>query len=135
MAWSRDRRCRVGMTGLLDRLRRGWRAEDAIATPAFVRPGRASRLRAGGGPPDRPRDPTGALGTAGRVGRGCGTGGARSECAGSRADSSRRRRSPCPSTHSKPVEAGDDAKPAGAGDSDLPNPGKGCASVPVPLRP
>ena len=34
-AWTRDRRCRVGLTGLVDRLRRGWTAEEAIATPPF----------------------------------------------------------------------------------------------------
>jgi len=37
--WSRDRRCRVSPTGIVDRLRRGWSAEDAIQTPPFKRPG------------------------------------------------------------------------------------------------
>ena len=33
--WSRDKRCRVTMHGLMARLRRGWPVEQAITTPAY----------------------------------------------------------------------------------------------------
>jgi hypothetical protein len=47
MDWTRDRRCKVSMTGLEDRLRRGWKAEDALATPPYRQPdrGRAKSRR------------------------------------------------------------------------------------------
>ena len=41
--WSRDRRCKVRLTGLVDRLRRGWSAEDAVMTPPYKQPRRASQ--------------------------------------------------------------------------------------------
>lgn len=31
--WSRDERCRVGLNSIRDRIKKGWTAEDAIATP------------------------------------------------------------------------------------------------------
>lgn len=37
--WARDRRCEVSLSGLADRLRRGWSAEDALSTPPFQEPG------------------------------------------------------------------------------------------------
>jgi hypothetical protein len=37
-AWTRDRRCKVSLSGIADRLRRGWSIEDAIATPPFRQP-------------------------------------------------------------------------------------------------
>lgn len=37
-AWTRDKRCRIGINGIADRLRRGWRAEDAISTPPHREP-------------------------------------------------------------------------------------------------
>jgi len=46
--WLRDPRCKlISMAGLLHRLERGWPAEEAIATPAFVEPKgrRGSRAR------------------------------------------------------------------------------------------
>ena len=44
-AWTRDRRCKIGLTGLAQRLRRGWKAEEAIATPPYGERGRGG-LRA-----------------------------------------------------------------------------------------
>jgi predicted DNA-binding protein (UPF0251 family) len=50
--WARDKRCRVTLTGLLDRLRRGWPLEEAITTAPFkgvrdrVPEGRPFRRRA-----------------------------------------------------------------------------------------
>jgi len=38
--WSRDRRCRVTMHGLIARLRRGWDVEKAITTLAYEAPER-----------------------------------------------------------------------------------------------
>ncbi len=37
-AWSRDRRCAVSLTGLVDRLRGGWKPEEAIVTPSKTGP-------------------------------------------------------------------------------------------------
>ena len=36
--WTRDHRCKVSLTGLSDRLRRGWSAEDALSTPPYQQP-------------------------------------------------------------------------------------------------
>ncbi len=36
--WLRDKRCRVTLTGVTDRIRRGWSTEDAISTPPFTLP-------------------------------------------------------------------------------------------------
>jgi predicted DNA-binding protein (UPF0251 family) len=33
--WARDKRCRVTITGLIERLRRGWPVEEALTTPPF----------------------------------------------------------------------------------------------------
>lgn len=51
--WARDPRCKVGLTGLVDRLRRSWTAEEALTTPPFQQPrrtrgapGRQRRVRA-----------------------------------------------------------------------------------------
>jgi hypothetical protein len=40
--WSRDRRCKVSLSGLDERLRRGWSAEDAVTTPPYRQPRRGS---------------------------------------------------------------------------------------------
>jgi hypothetical protein len=37
-AWSRDRRCAVSFSGLVERLRKGWRSEDAIVTSSRTGP-------------------------------------------------------------------------------------------------
>jgi hypothetical protein len=37
-AWTRDRRCAVSLTGLLLRLRGGWKSEEAITTPSRTGP-------------------------------------------------------------------------------------------------
>ncbi|MBK7644385.1 MAG: helix-turn-helix domain-containing protein [Planctomycetes bacterium] len=49
-AWARDKRCRVTISGLIDRLRRGWSVAEAISTPPFRsrrdrEPGPASNRR------------------------------------------------------------------------------------------
>jgi hypothetical protein len=44
--WVKDPRCRVTMTGLHDRLRRGWTAKEALTTPPFQQPRRARRAAA-----------------------------------------------------------------------------------------
>lgn len=36
--WLRDRRCRIGRTGLVERLARGWTVEAALSTPPYHRP-------------------------------------------------------------------------------------------------
>lgn len=41
--WTRDRRCKVSATGVKDRLRRGWSAEDALSTPPFPKAGHRGR--------------------------------------------------------------------------------------------
>src|SRR5688572_5761763 len=35
-AWSRDQRCSVSFSGLVDRLREGWKPEEAIVTPSVT---------------------------------------------------------------------------------------------------
>ncbi len=42
--WSRDPRCQVSLSGLIVRLRNGWRPEDAIRTPPQVRPADVARV-------------------------------------------------------------------------------------------
>ena len=44
-AWSRDRRCKVTMHGLMARVRRGWTVERAISTPAYGAPSTGLRFR------------------------------------------------------------------------------------------
>jgi hypothetical protein len=44
--WLRDRRCRIGATGLQHRLDKGWSPEDAITTPPYEPPRSTLRKRA-----------------------------------------------------------------------------------------